>query len=120
MPSDITINDKAAFQATIAKLTELNSGLEKKLGGSSAVAEAVAHEAGKGVVSVAGGSATAGGPIAASYTATVGALGSAVENINSQVTAASAAVQTAISDLQSLLTGLSTIDDDAAADVNKA
>jgi len=74
MTDNVTINDKAAFQATIAKITELNNGLADKLSTAGDIASAATAAASKGVVT-GGDTGTSGGKVAAAYTGTVGALG---------------------------------------------
>lgn len=121
MPDNVTINDKAAFQATIATITELNNGLTDKLSAAGDIASAVTAAASRGVVS--GGDTTSAGTsgkVAAAYTGTVGALNGAVDSLAAQAKSASTAVTTAISDLTSLLVGLTQIDNNGAHDVKNS
>lgn len=117
MTDNVTINDKAGFQATIAKITELNNGLNDKLAATGDIATSVTSAASKGVVSSGEGT---GAKVAAAYTGTVGALGSSIDALTAQAKSASTAVTTAISDLTSLLDGLTQIDDNAARDVKNS
>jgi len=122
MSDNVTINDKVAFQAAIAKITELNSGLADKLSAAGDIASAVTAAASKGVVSGGDttGAGTSSGKVAAAYTGTVGALGGGVDSLAAQAKSASTAVTTAISDLTSLLEGLTQIDNNGAHDVKNS
>ncbi len=118
----VTINDKAAFQTVIDKLTELNKGLDEKLNAAGTITAAVTAAASKEVVTGGDttGTGTPGGKVAAAYTSTVGALGSTVDALTTQAKSSSTAVSTAISDLTSLLNGLTQIDNDGAENVKKS
>ena len=122
MTDKVTINDKAAFQTVIAKLTELNKGLDEKLTAAGSITTAVTSAASKDVATGADttGTGTSAGKVAAAYTGTVGALGSTVDGLAAQAKSASTAVSTAISDLTSLLNGLTQIDNDGAENVKKS
>ena len=117
MTQNITINDKAAFQATLNTMTESNTSLADKLKDFSAITTAVTAAAGQGVVY--GKPASNGTAVAAAYAETVGALDAAVNNIAKQAATASAAVTTAITELTGLLNGLTNIDDTAAGEINR-
>lgn len=113
MTDTITINDRAGFQATIAKLTELTNGIAAKVQAGSGFLDAADKAASNGVVTSGNGSKAA-----PAYTSFVEAEESAVSNITAQATTAGTAAQAAITDLTSLLNGLTQIDDSAAAAVH--
>lgn len=110
---NITITDKDGFRATLSALTQLRADIDGKIAAGSAVTEAATAAASKGVV-YGGGD---GGKVAAAYTGTVGALGTAVDSLASQAKSASAALGSAIADLTKLLDGLTEIDTAAAGDI---
>lgn len=115
MTGDVTLKDKAAFRAAVARLAELNTALDGRIAATGDITAAVASAASKGVVT-GGDSAGAGGGarVAAAYTGTVEALGGAVGHLSAQAKSASAGVAAAVFDLTSLVDGLTQIDDGGA------
>lgn len=121
MSDNITINSREQFAQSLTALEALLAQAPDKAKAADAVLEAVAAEAGKGVVSPGGaGSGGSGTLVSPVYSSSITALGEPIKSVGDLVSAASNSLHTAIGDLRSLLTNLSDIDDNGAAEVTKA
>lgn len=118
MTDRITINDRAAFQATLTQIDELNKALGAEAGKAASVTAAVTTAAGKDVVT--GETSGGGAKVAAAYAGTVTALEQVASSVTKKAESATAAVSAAVSDLTALLNGTTQIDTNAADAVNRA
>lgn len=106
----IEIQDKDGFQQSINSLRTLQSELPGKVSAGSKLIDALKTAASAGVV----GSSSGVAPV---YVNVLAAVNDAMTNIQTQVTAAGSSVDNTLTNLQSILDTQTSIQDEAAKNV---